>query len=96
MRVTLQKELVGSTGSPQAVPLSEQVDQYKTVRILLRNVLSPLEAQKLISKSVFLILSGSDDLLEYLSNFEIQNRMNATQFMSNVVEAYRTTLTVSA
>lgn len=79
----------------QVVSMSEQMDQFKTVRILLQNQLSAWGALKLISKSMFLIVSGSNDIVEYLSNPDVQAQGNAAQFLSLVVGAYRTTLTVS-
>ena len=79
----------------QVVSMSEQVDQFKTVRVLLQNKLSAWGALKLISKSIFLVLSGSNDIVEYLSDPDFQSQSNATQFLSTVVEAYQTTLTVS-
>ena len=79
----------------QVVSMSAQVGQFKTVRVLLQNQLSTWGALKLISKSIFLLLSGSNDIVEYLSNPDSQSQSNATQFVSLVVGAYRNTLTVS-
>jgi hypothetical protein len=79
----------------QVVPMSVQVEQFKTVRVLLQNQLSAWGALKLISKSIFLVLSGSNDIVQYLSNPDFQSQSNATQFLSLVVGAYRNTLTVS-
>jgi len=79
----------------QVVPMSVQVDQFRTVRVSLQNKLSAWGAHKLISKSIFLVLSGSNDLEAYLNDPQLQIHMNATQYLAHVVGAYRTTLTVS-
>lgn len=75
--------------------MSVQVDQFRTVRVSLMNKLSAWGAHKLISKSVFLVLSGSNDIVSYLADPLLQSQMNATEYLSQVVGAYRTTLTVS-
>ena len=75
--------------------MSAQVDQFKAVRVLLQNQLNAWGAHKLISKSIFLVLSGSNDVVEYLANPDFQSLSNSSEFVSRVVDAYRTTLTVS-
>lgn len=80
----------------QVVPMSEQVEQFRKVRVSLQNKISVWGAHKLISNSIFLMLTGSNDLVTYLFDSQLRNQTNATDFLAHVVAAYRTTLFVRA
>lgn len=75
--------------------MSVQVQQFASVKATLQQQLGQHRAATLISKSVFLILSGSNDLSSFLGSPELQQQMNATQFLASVIGAYQKTLLVS-
>lgn len=76
--------------------MSLQLQQYSTARALLYEQLGADAAQELISKSIFLIASGSNDFGSgYLSSPERQKEINPTAYITLVVEAYKTALLVS-
>lgn len=75
--------------------MSVQVQQFATVKATLQQQLGEQRAEALISKSIFLILSGSNDLSSFLGNPALQKQMTPAQFIASVIEAYKQTLLVS-
>lgn len=75
--------------------MSVQVQQFASLKATLQHQLGEQKAEKFISKSIFLILSGSNDLSSFLGNPELQKQMTPAQFIASVIEAYNQTLLVS-
>lgn len=80
--------------APQVNPMSVQVQQFASAKATLQQQLGVQKAEKLISKSIFLILSGSNDISSFLNSPELQQQMNATQFIASLISAYQKTLLV--
>lgn len=77
--------------------MSLQLQQCSTARALLYKQLGADAAQELISKSIFLMATGSNDFGSgYLSSPERQKEINATAYITLVVEAYKNALIVSS
>lgn len=94
-----QWESFGITG-PQAIPLGVQLKQYQNVTAVLVKELGVVGAKNLISKALFLIASGSNDLTAFLillatASPAEQKQYNATQYISSIIDGYRTALEVS-
>lgn len=78
----------------QVNPMSLQLQQFASVKASLQHHLGAQKAEKLINKSIFMILSGSNDISGYLGSPEQQKQMNATQFIATTIAAYQKTLIV--
>jgi hypothetical protein len=74
--------------------MSLQVQQFANLTATLQQQLGEQKAEKLISKSIFLILSGSNDLSSFLENPELQKQITPAQFITSLIEAYQQTLLV--
>ncbi|TXG67553.1 hypothetical protein EZV62_008828 [Acer yangbiense] len=66
----------------QAIPLTEQVDYYATVHQDLVNQLGSSGAQQHLSKSLFIVVIGSNDILDYLGSSDLRNKHTPQQFLS--------------
>ncbi|CAM6107599.1 unnamed protein product [Calypogeia fissa] len=66
-------------------PLSIQVSQFQEVATKLTNDLGKESADNLISSSLFIFITGSNDLSAYLSNSSLQHAVNATQYLSSML-----------
>jgi hypothetical protein len=94
-----QWESFGITG-PQAIPLGIQLKQYQNATAVLVKELGVVGAKNLISKALFLIASGSNDLTAFLillatASPAEQKQYNATQYISSIIDGYTTALEVS-
>ncbi|KAL8223960.1 hypothetical protein R6Q57_019435 [Mikania cordata] len=67
------------------VPMSEQIKQFKTVRNSLMVAKGRQAAKKIVSKSVFAISVGSNDIFGYFQN---QSTVVPTVFIGSLMEAY--------
>ena len=77
----------------QSVPISVQLKQYASVIAGLQKDLGADGAKTLISKSIFLVVSGSNDIsVVFTSSSQISNY---TQYIDLILEAYQNTLLVS-
>ncbi|XP_010539124.1 PREDICTED: GDSL esterase/lipase At5g55050 [Tarenaya hassleriana] len=64
----------------QSIPLSQQVNNYISVHEELVKQLSPSAAQNHLSKSIFVIVIGSNDLFDYFSSFKLRQKNNPQQY----------------
>ncbi len=77
-----------------------QLKQYQNVTAVLVKELGVVGAKNLISKALFLIASGSNDLTAFLISLATaspaqQKQYNATQYISSMIDGYTTALEVS-
>ncbi len=80
----------------QAITFNVQLEQYKNVSTLLVKELGVLLAQELISRSLFLISTGINDIIYgYLTSPTTQIRYNATQYITPMLESYKSGIEVS-
>lgn len=82
--------LLDTTNPNGSVPISVQLKQYASVIAGLQKDLGADGAKTLISKSIFLVVSGSNDIsVVFTSSSQISNY---TQYIELVLEAYQNTL----
>lgn len=70
--------------------MSLQVEQFKNVTALLKTKLGDDRANRRISKGVYLISSGANDLIELF----LQDEYNTTEYIDSMIQAYKDTLMV--
>jgi phospholipase/lecithinase/hemolysin len=71
--------------SLKVVPMSEQVNQFLTVRRKLAGRMGESSTEYMLSKSVFIISIGSNDIIEY---FDTNNPMPKEQFITALMASY--------
>ncbi|WZZ21196.1 hypothetical protein YC2023_122583 [Brassica napus] len=64
----------------QAIPLSHQVNHWLSIHRELTNQLGPAETQIHLSKSLFTVVIGSNDLFDYFGSFKLRRRNNPQQY----------------
>jgi phospholipase/lecithinase/hemolysin len=73
----------------QAITFNVQLEQYKNVSALLEKELGALATQELISRSLFLICVGTNDIVfGNRTNPTTQKQYNTTQYTNLMLEAY--------
>ncbi|XP_024384158.1 GDSL esterase/lipase 6 [Physcomitrium patens] len=85
--------LLDSTSADDfSVPMSAQVQQFAIAKATLEKQLDAHRAGSLISKSIFLFISGSNDLSAFLRDAQLQQQVNATQFVASLIDVYQKSL----
>ncbi|KAK1387939.1 GDSL esterase/lipase [Heracleum sosnowskyi] len=74
----------GNKTYKEVVPLRKQIQQFATVCGNITEVLGKAKADELISKSMYIISVGSNDIFEYSANATVLPDI----FMANLIEAY--------
>ncbi|KAI3446310.1 hypothetical protein Pfo_002975 [Paulownia fortunei] len=78
--------LLDITGSNlSVVPLSQQISQFSTVRVNLTVLIGPAATEQMLSKSLFFISIGSNDIFGY---FMSKSTMPKDQFIGLLISAY--------
>ncbi|CAN8252872.1 unnamed protein product [Cochlearia groenlandica] len=70
----------------QAIPLSHQVNYWLTIHEELVNNLGPPEAQIHLSKSLFLVVIGSNDLFDYLGSLKLRQQSHPRQYTQSMAD----------
>lgn len=74
----------------QSIPLTKQVDYFGIVQGKITQQLGQIEAQKILSKSVFAIVIGSNDIFGYFgSSASSQNKVTPQQYVASMVLAFK-------
>uniref|UniRef100_A0A0D3AM15 SGNH hydrolase-type esterase domain-containing protein n=1 Tax=Brassica oleracea var. oleracea TaxID=109376 RepID=A0A0D3AM15_BRAOL len=73
----------------QAIPLSQQQDHWRSIHQELTRKLGSSKAQIHISKSLFVMIIGSNDVLDYYRNLELPQQINAQQYMQSIADKYK-------
>lgn len=74
------------------VPISQQISQFSVVKANLTALLSPGAAEAMLSKSLFFISIGSNDIFAY---FASSSTMPKDQFIGLLISAYSDHITVT-
>ncbi|KAJ4867977.1 GDSL esterase/lipase [Raphanus sativus] len=83
----------GSSQFPgQAIPLSQQLKHWLSIRNALTRKLGQSKAQIHLSKSLFVVVIGSNDLLNYMRSSEIRKKSSPQQYTQSVVDKFRAQL----
>ncbi|KAH7546741.1 hypothetical protein FEM48_Zijuj01G0233600 [Ziziphus jujuba var. spinosa] len=69
----------------QSLPLAKQVEYYSTVFEELVKQLGSTEAQKRLSKSLFVIVIGSNDIFGYFENTDLRKKYTLQQYADFMV-----------
>ncbi|KAF8081666.1 hypothetical protein N665_0871s0004 [Sinapis alba] len=70
----------------QSIPLSHQVNDWLEIRKELMSQLGPFEAQIHLSKSLFFVVIGSNDLFAYFGSFKLRQRTNPQQYTQSMAD----------
>ncbi|CAH8389179.1 unnamed protein product [Eruca vesicaria subsp. sativa] len=73
----------------QAIPLSQQLDHWISIHKQLTRKLGSSEAQIHISKSLFVIVIGSNDVLDYNRKLELRQKSNPQQYMQSIADKFK-------
>lgn len=79
----------------QAIPLTKQVTDFITVSGALTNKLGAPGAQQLLSKSLFAVVIGSNDLFDYYGSSDLQKKNTPQQFVDKLVTTLKVELKVT-
>ncbi|KAL5706273.1 hypothetical protein ACHQM5_024467 [Ranunculus cassubicifolius] len=69
----------------QVIPFGKQLQQFSTVRKILTGLKGQLETDNFLSKSVFIISVGSNDIFDY---FASNGTSNKQEFITNLTSTY--------
>ncbi|KAJ0261646.1 hypothetical protein HA466_0047230 [Hirschfeldia incana] len=83
----------GSSQFPgQAIPLSQQLKHWLSVHKALTRKLGPSNAQIHLSKSLFVVVIGSNDLLNYIRSSMLRKKSSPQQYTQSVVDRFKAQL----
>lgn len=82
---------LSSKNQKNVVPFREQIQQFSTVRNILVDVMGSKATEKFLSKSLFFISIGSNDILGY---YHSNSSASKEEFLSILGATYETHLTV--
>ena len=78
----------------QAIPLSHQVNHWLSIHQELTSQLGPAEAQNHLSKSLFAVVIGSNDLFDYFGSFKLRQKTNPQQYTQSMANELKKQLKV--
>ncbi|KAG2310617.1 hypothetical protein Bca4012_025121 [Brassica carinata] len=70
----------------QSIPLSHQVNDWLDIHKELTSQLGPSKAQIHLSKSLFFVVIGSNDLFDYFGSFKLRQRTNPQQYTQSMAD----------
>ncbi|VVB16053.1 unnamed protein product [Arabis nemorensis] len=73
----------------QAIPLPQQLKNWISIHEELTKKLGPSEAKTHLSKSLFVIVIGSNDVLDYYRSLELQQKSSPQQYMQSVADSFK-------
>ncbi|CAH2069909.1 unnamed protein product [Thlaspi arvense] len=73
----------------QVIPLSQQLSYWLSIQQNLTIKLGPSEAKVHISKSLFVIIIGSNDILGYFGSPELRKESNPQQYMQSIADKFK-------
>ncbi|XP_050365487.1 GDSL esterase/lipase At5g55050-like [Argentina anserina] len=78
-------DTTGQRINKNCIPLAEQIQQFSLVRSNLSALMGPVATETYLSKSLFFISIGSNDMFEYYSS---NSSIPKEQFLSSLVATY--------
>ncbi|KAL0673453.1 hypothetical protein Bca4012_001434 [Brassica carinata] len=80
----------GSSQFPgQAIPLSQQMKHWLSIHKALTRKLGRSKAQIHLSKSLFVMVIGSNDLLNYIRSSQLRRKSTPQQYTQSVVDRFK-------
>ncbi|WZY81284.1 hypothetical protein YC2023_027668 [Brassica napus] len=70
----------------QSIPLSYQVNNWLSIHKELMSQLDPSEAQIHLSKSLFFVVIGSNDIFDYFGSFKLRQKTNPQQYTQSMAD----------
>ncbi|CAH8389178.1 unnamed protein product [Eruca vesicaria subsp. sativa] len=70
----------------QSIPLSHQVNNWLDIHKELTIQLGPSEAKRHLSKSLFFVVVGSNDLFDYFGSFKLRQKTNPQQYTQSMAD----------
>nr|VDC79509.1 unnamed protein product [Brassica rapa] len=85
----------GSSQFPgQAIPLSQQLKHWLSIHKALTRKLGRSKAQIHLSKSLFVMVIGSNDLLNYIRSSQLRRKSSPQQYTQSVVDRFKAQLKI--
>ncbi|KAF8116897.1 hypothetical protein N665_0014s0157 [Sinapis alba] len=83
----------GSSQFPgQAIPLSQQLKHWLSIHKALTRKLGRSKSHIHLSKSLFLVVIGSNDLLNYIRSSQLRKKSSPQQYTQSVVDTFKAQL----
>ncbi|CAH8363474.1 unnamed protein product [Eruca vesicaria subsp. sativa] len=73
----------------QSIPLSYQVNNWLAIHKEITSQLEPSRAQIHLSKSLFFVVIGSNDIFDYFGSFKLRQKTNPQQYTQSMAEKLR-------
>lgn len=73
----------------QAIPFTLQITNFMNVKGKITNKLGDPEGMKLLSKSVFVIVIGSNDLFDYFGSHKLQSISTPQEFVDDMLSTLK-------
>ncbi|KFK27114.1 hypothetical protein AALP_AA8G336400 [Arabis alpina] len=70
----------------QSIPLSHQVNHWLSIHEEITTQLRPSEAQTHLSKSLFFVVIGSNDLFDYFGSSKLRQKNNPQQYTQSMAD----------
>ncbi|KAL0886792.1 hypothetical protein Bca101_010775 [Brassica carinata] len=70
----------------QSIPLSHQVDDWLSIHDEVTGQIRPAEAQVHLSKSLFIVVIGSNDLFDYYGSFKMREKNDPRQYTQSMAD----------
>lgn len=74
--------------------MSQQLDHWRSIHQELTRKLGSSKAQIHISKSLFVLIIGSNDVLDYYGSLELRKTSNPQQYMKSIADKFKEHLKV--
>jgi hypothetical protein len=79
----------------QAIPLTKQVDYYTQVHDQLTQQVGASTLQNHLSKSIFGVVIGSNDIFGYYNSMDLQKKNTPQQYADSMVSSLKIQLQVN-
>jgi len=79
----------------QSIPLQKQVDYYSQVHETLRQQIEASSLEKHLSKSIFIVVIGGNDVFGYFDSKDLQNKNTPQQYADSMASTLKLQLQVN-
>lgn len=79
----------------QSIPLQKQVDYYSQVHETLRQQVGASSLEKHLSKSIFIVVIGGNDIFGYFDSKDLQKKNTPQQYADSMASTLKLQLQVN-
>lgn len=79
----------------QSIPLTKQVDYYSNVYEQLTQQVEASRLQKHLSKSIFIVVIGSNDIFGYYNSLDLPKKNTPQQYVDSMASSLKIQLQVN-